>query len=108
MFAPGSPSSISARTGLPLLRPSSRSRMSKCASSVISPTLSSGSAEPEHAGPGHRIVAADEQRQRMRRGARRDRFADDAASLPRSTGRRSRHRRGRATCVASSRPVSTS
>ena len=63
MFAPGSPSSISARTGLPLLRPSSRSRMSKCASSVISPTLLERQPEPEHARPRHRIVAADQQRQ---------------------------------------------
>ena len=45
MLAPGRPSSISARTGLPLLRPWSRSRMSKCASSVIRPTFSSGSPE---------------------------------------------------------------
>ena len=41
MLAPGKPSSISARTGLPLLKPASRSRMSKWASSVISPISSS-------------------------------------------------------------------
>ncbi len=42
--------SISARTGLPLLRPSCVSRMSKCASSVISPTFSSGSPRPSTPG----------------------------------------------------------
>ena len=40
MLAPGRPSSISARTGLPLLRPWSRSRMSKWASRVMRPTFS--------------------------------------------------------------------
>ena len=42
------------------------SRMSKWASSVISPTLSSGRPSAEHARPRHRIVAADEQGQRVR------------------------------------------
>ena len=46
----GSPSSISARTGLPLLSPSCVSRMSKCASRVISPTFSSGMPSPSTAG----------------------------------------------------------
>ena len=52
--------------------------MSKWASSVISPTSSSGTPSAEHAGPRDRIVAADEQRQRMRLGARCDRIADRA------------------------------
>ena len=56
----------SARTGLPLLRPWCVSRMSKWASSVISPTLLERQPKPEHARPRHRIVAADQQRQRMR------------------------------------------
>ena len=54
MFAPGSPSSSSARTGLPLLRPSAVSRMSKCASSVISPISSSAPPIPSTAG---RVIA---------------------------------------------------
>ena len=88
MFAPGRPSSISARTGLPLLRPGSRSRMSKCASSVISPISSSAPPSPSSAGPGDRIVAADQQGQRMRLRARRDRVADAAESPARWSDRR--------------------
>ena len=65
MFLPGRPSSISARTGLPLLRPSSSSRMSKWASSVIRPTSVERHAEREHRRSRDRIVAAGEQGQRM-------------------------------------------
>ena len=55
--------------------------MSKWASSVISPTLSSGIAEPQHAGTGHRIIAADQQGQRMGRGALRHGVADERRRL---------------------------
>ena len=69
--------------------------MSKCASSVISPTLVERHAEPEHARPGHRIVAADQQGQRMaRRRSPRPRRGS-APSPARWSARRARHRRGR-------------
>ena len=52
------------------------SRMSKCASNVIRPSLVELAAKPEQRRPGYRIVAAGEQRQRMRFGARCEGVAD--------------------------------
>ena len=60
MFAPGSPSSISARTGLPLLSPASRVAHVEMGVERDQPDPVQRQSKPEHAGPRHRIVAADE------------------------------------------------
>ena len=60
------------------------------------PDLVQRHAEPVHAGPGHRIVAADQQGQRMRRDARRAPRRGSAPSPARCSDPRRRRRRGRA------------
>ena len=50
--------------------------MSKCASSVISPIFAEVATQPQHRGTSHRVIAADEQGQRMCFGAHHDGLAD--------------------------------
>ena len=66
MFAPGSPSSISARTGIAVAEALVEIAHVEMGVERDQPDLLQRQAESEHARAGHRIVAADEQGQRMR------------------------------------------
>ena len=95
MFAPGSPSSRSARTGLPLPSPSLGVAQVEMGVERDQPDLVERQAERMHRRPGHRIIAADQQGQRMPRDARRAGVADRRGRLLDAHARRSRHRHDR-------------
>ena len=73
MFAPGSPSSISARTGLPLLSPGRFAHVEMGVEGDQRDPVQWQS-KPEHAGPRDRIVAADKQRELVKGRAKRQRL----------------------------------
>ena len=108
MFCPGRPSSISARTGLPLLEALVEVAHVEMRVERDQPDLvERHPPSAEHRRAGDRIVAAGEQGQRMRLGARRDRVADRGVACSMVEPSSSTSPRSR-TGVNSSRPVSTS